>query len=245
MTQRLNFSFSALRSSLAIGAIALGASAPAQAIVYDFMMYRGASSDLAWTGSHLFVDVTEDTTSAANDVLFKFTNELPTLTPLPGYGQPTVSYFWFDTGAYSSLFSSISITATSGVVNLVPRTPPTSHSYLPANFAPDYKFGLSTQYPLSSAIYGVGPGESAVMTGMLGAGESFADVVNALSEGANAATATTGLRIGLLAYWLKGTGRDDAGYIQNSIVAVPEAETWAMMLAGLGLIGFMAHRRKS
>lgn len=208
------------------------------------MMYRGASSDLAWTGSHLFVDVTEDTTSAANDVLFKFTNELPTLTPLPGYGQPTVSYFWFDTGAYSSLFSSMSVTATSGVVNLVPRTP-TSHSYLPANFAPDYKFGLSTQYPLSSAIYGVGPGESAVMTGMLGAGESFADVVNALSEGANAATATTGLRIGLLAYWLKGTGRDDAGYIQNSIVAVPEAETWAMMLAGLGLIGFMAHRRKS
>lgn len=244
MTQRFNFSFSALRSSLAIGVIALGASAPAQAIVYDFMMYRGASADLAWTGSHLFVDVTEDTTSAANDVLFKFTNELPTLTPLDGYGQPTVSYFWFDTGAYSSLFSSMSVTATSGVVNLVPRTP-TSHSYLPANFAPDYKFGLSTQYPQSSAIYGVGPGESAVMTGMLGAGESFADVVNALSEGANASTATSGLRIGLLAYWLKGTGRDDAGYIQNSIVAVPEAETWAMMLAGLGLIGFMARRRKS
>lgn len=237
------FKRSTLRTALALGVLALGASAPAQAIVYDFMMYRGASADLAWTGSHLFVDVTEDSTTAANDVMFKFTNELPTLIPLDGYGQPTVSYFWFDTGAYSSLFSSMSVTATSGVVNLVPRTPPTSHPYLPANFAPDYKFGLSTQYPLSSAIYGVGPGESAVMTGMLGAGETFADVVNALSEGANAATATSGLRIGLLAYWLKGTGRDDAGYIQNSIVAVPEAETWAMMLAGLGLIGFMARRR--
>lgn len=237
------FKRSTLRTALALGVLALGASAPAQAIVYDFMMYRGASTDLAWTGSHLFVDVTEDSTTVANDVLFKFTNELPTLTPLPGYGQPTVSYFWFDTGAYSSLFSSMSVTETSGVVNLVPRTPPTSHPYLPADFAPDYKFGLSTQYPLSRAIYGVGPGESAVMTGMLGAGETFADVVNALSQGANAATATTGLRIGLLAYWLEGTGRDDAGYIQNSIVAVPEAETWAMMLAGLGLIGFMARRR--
>jgi len=234
--------FSTLRTALALGVLALGASAPAQAIVYDFMMYRGASPDLAWTGSHLFVDVTEDSTTAANDVLFKFTNELPMLTPLPGYGQPTVSYFWFDSGAYSSLFSSMSVTATSGVVNLVPRDP-TAHPYLPANFTPDYKFGLSTQYPLSSAIYGVGPGESAVMTGMLGAGETFADVTNALSEGANTATATTGLRIGLLAYWLKGTGRDDAGYIQNSIVAVPEAETWAMMLAGLGLVGFMARRR--
>jgi hypothetical protein len=237
------FKLSTLRAALALGVLALGAAAPAQAIVYDFKMYSGASADLAWTGSHLFVDVTEDSTTAANDVLFKFTNELPTLTPLPGYGQPTVSYFWFDTGAYSSLFSGISVTATSGVVNLVPRTP-TSHPYLPANFAPDYKFGLSTQYPLDNGIYGVGPGESAVMTAMLGAGQTFADVSNALSQGANAATATTGLRIGLLAYALKGTGRDDAGYINNSIVAVPEAETWALMLAGLGLVGFVAHRRK-
>jgi len=31
--------------------------------------------------------------------------------------------------------------------------------------------------------------------------------------------------------------------VTNSIVAVPEAETWAMMLAGLGLVGFMARRR--
>ena len=242
MTQLFNFSFSALRSSLALGVIALGASAPAQAIVYDFMMYRGASADLAWTGSHLFVDVTEDSTTAANDVMFKFTNELPTLTPLPGFGQPTVSYFWFDTGAYSSLFSSMSVTATSGVVNLVPRDP-TAHPYLPANFTPDYKFGLSTQYPLSQAIYGVGPGESATLTATLGTGASFSDVIGALSQGTNAATATTGLRIGLLAYWLEGTGRDDAGYINNNIVAVPEAETWAMMLAGLGLVGFMARRR--
>jgi len=235
--------FSTLRTALALGVLALGASAPAQAIVYDFMMYRGASADLAWTGSHLFVDVTEDSTTVANDVLFKFTNELPTLTPLPGYGQPTVSYFWFDTGAYTSLFSGMSVLETSGLVNLVPRTPPTSHPYLPANFAPDYKFGLSTQYPLSQAIYGVGPGESATLTATLGTGASFSDVIGALSQGTNAATATTGLRIGLLAYWLEGTGRDDAGYIQNSIVAVPEAETWAMMLAGLGLVGFMARQR--
>ncbi|HBU29003.1 MAG TPA: pyruvate-binding protein, partial [Thiobacillus sp.] len=27
--------------------------------------------------------------------------------------------------------------------------------------------------------------------------------------------------------------------------AVPEAETYAMMLAGLGLVGFMVRRRKS
>lgn len=31
----------------------------------------------------------------------------------------------------------------------------------------------------------------------------------------------------------------------GSITAVPEAETWAMMLAGLGLVGWMARRRAS
>jgi len=29
-----------------------------------------------------------------------------------------------------------------------------------------------------------------------------------------------------------------------SLLAVPEPETYAMMLAGLGLMGFVAHRRK-
>ncbi|MDP2230652.1 PEP-CTERM sorting domain-containing protein [Methylotenera sp.] len=33
-------------------------------------------------------------------------------------------------------------------------------------------------------------------------------------------------------------------YIRNSVVAVPEPETYAMLLAGLGLIGFMTRRRK-
>jgi len=30
----------------------------------------------------------------------------------------------------------------------------------------------------------------------------------------------------------------------DNITPVPEPETYAMLLAGLGLLGFMAHRRK-
>jgi hypothetical protein len=32
--------------------------------------------------------------------------------------------------------------------------------------------------------------------------------------------------------------------ITNNVTPVPEPETYAMMLAGLGMLGFMARRRK-
>jgi hypothetical protein len=49
--------------------------------------------------------------------------------------------------------------------------------------------------------------------------------------------------------WSATTGAMSAGFIDTSVTsmtvtAVPEAETYAMMLAGLGLVGFMAKRRK-
>jgi hypothetical protein len=49
--------------------------------------------------------------------------------------------------------------------------------------------------------------------------------------------------------WNEATGAMDAGFLDASVTsmtvtAVPEAETYAMMLAGLGLVGFMARRRK-
>jgi len=34
------------------------------------------------------------------------------------------------------------------------------------------------------------------------------------------------------------------GTLTYSVAAVPEAETYAMMLAGLGLVGFMVRRRR-
>ncbi|MEG1324253.1 MAG: FxDxF family PEP-CTERM protein, partial [Janthinobacterium sp.] len=35
------------------------------------------------------------------------------------------------------------------------------------------------------------------------------------------------------------------GTFASPVAAVPEPETYAMMLAGLGLVGFMARRRKA
>ncbi len=50
------------------------------------------------------------------------------------------------------------------------------------------------------------------------------------------------------ANWTIVLGGDQAGQIPNttafSITPVPEPETYAMMLAGLGLMGWVARRRK-
>lgn len=228
------FNFSALRASLAIGVIVLSAAAPAQAVVYDFKKTGGPGGTVG-SGSDIFVEVTENLLTVANDVLFKFTSELPIYNPS---NSPSISRLYFDTGSYTSLFSgSLSITETSGLVNLVPKTP-ASHPFLP--LTPDYQFGLSNTFPLDNPINGINPGEYAVVSATLGGSNTFADVISSMNVGLGSAT---GLRIGVFAFFLNGTGLDDGGFVTNSVVAVPEAETWAMLLAGLGLVGFMARRR--
>lgn len=235
MTQLFNFP--ALCTSLAIGTMALAA-APAQAVVYDFTKTGGPGS--GGTGDQIFVEVTENlSTTAADDVLFKFTQELTVYSTdkLPSLGR-----LYFDTGDYTSLFTgSMSIIETSGYVNL-PASTPGSHPFFDSvsPFTPEYKFG-NFEPPLN----GINPGEYAIVSATLGGGYTFTDVINAMNVGINSnlTTAVTGLRIGVFTWFLNGTGGDDAAFVTNSIVAVPEAETWAMMLAGLGLVGFMARRR--
>lgn len=245
MTQIFDSSFSALRASVAIGAMALGVAAPAHAIVYDFKpAFGGVNADFT-LGGDLHVEMTENlATAAGDDVLFKFTNQI---------AEPDafIARIYFDLGSYGGLFSNMAVTETGGTVNLVSRTvDPTvrAHPFLPTDFYAEYFIGLSTTYPYSDGtIYGIHPGEYAVLTGTLGGGYSFADALAALDVGTGSAT---GLRVGVNVLHTKGndpadlsTYYDDVGYVTNSVVAVPEAETWAMMLAGLGLVGFMGRRR--
>ena len=37
----------------------------------------------------------------------------------------------------------------------------------------------------------------------------------------------------------------DVAYVSPIVAAIPEPETYTMLLAGLGLLGFMARRRKN
>lgn len=242
------FSYSSLRAALAIGVLALAASAPAQAVSYGFTFMSGAQRLPVMTqaGNYIFVDVTENLATPANDVLFKLTSQIPEPASL-------LVKYWFDTGTHTDLFTDMSVYDQSpggGMIRITPTPQNNTHPYLPT-LTPEYMFGLGG-FPYDQEVYAVSPGEYLTASATLGAGKTFADVIGAMNEGIAPATRTTGLRIGTIALHLLGvrpdpavTLMDDAGFVTASIVPVPEADTWALMLAGLGLVGFVVKRRKS
>jgi hypothetical protein len=234
----------AFRAALAVGAMALGISASAQAVIYDFDHQVWGSSaipEVAAAGSQVFVEVTENLATADNDVLFKFTNGIP-------FDESRIVNIFIDTGNYTSLFSSMSIYEQSAGVNLT--MPGDLDSLNVGNsfgisFTTDYSVGRFRGDP---SINGINPGEYLTLSATLGSGMSFADVVTAMDVGIddNQTTALTGLRIAEIVHriWGETDDKDHGGYATANVVAVPEAETWAMLLAGLGLVGFMARRRR-
>jgi len=60
---------------------------------------------------------------------------------------------------------------------------------------------------------------------------SFSQTVSGLTAGAT--------------YWFRLTGVSSGGAYTVTLAPVPEPESYAMLLAGLGLMGFIARRRKS
>jgi hypothetical protein len=52
-------------------------------------------------------------------------------------------------------------------------------------------------------------------------------------------------RIGLTATATNATGGLETFFVSQSVAAIPEPETYAMLLSGLGLLGFIARRRRS
>lgn len=130
----------------------------------------------------------------------------------------------------------------------------------PGPFQDAYTFDLLTPLTLTSTV------SALTQVGILGlTGSNYfvyaAGVDNSFGTGddytvANSTHAfdgTTGgsphsvvLGAGKYAYIVKGTATDYGAYyaLVSSVSAVPEPETWGLMLAGVGLLGFLAIRRR-
>lgn len=256
---------SCVSAVLAVAAL-FSAPARAQTVTYDFAWYSGAQQTWVYdAGAKLFLDVYADMSTPANDVLFSVRNGIDTTL---GIGSSIVD-LQFDTGTASGLFSSLSLDSYSGDVNYRMYPPGSPSGLIDTSasriaWAGDYAAGRTSQS--APKTDGINPGEAQLFRAVLGTGYSFNDVIGALNIGMSSSyvdghygewttadkntyrtNAAPGLRVALLVHSIVPNEWNPDGhglFMTHSMVAqVPEADTWAMLLVGLGLIGFMAWRR--
>ena len=205
-----------LRRIVTAGALALGSSGTLHALVYDFdniVTGGGPRANAAErvflqrAGQYMCVDIRESRVQPTNRVFFTFWSLVP-------HPNSRIRIIAFDTGRHKDLFSSVSVLTQSPGVDAKPL-PASPHPFL-QHFTPDYMFG-------AQAPGGVKPGNSIVVAATLASGKAFANVVSAINEGFNPATAATGLRIGVIALYVLGgpppgvaTIYDDGGWAMNA-----------------------------
>lgn len=96
--------------------------------------------------------------------------------------------------------------------------------------------GMGTEYGYGG---GIGPVPGNV------AGAAYFDTnTNAFAHAASA-TFSLASTTNVTFYWLDDTWSDNQGGISLSVAAVPEPHEWAMMLAGLGIVGTIAGKRRA
>jgi len=162
----------------------------------------------------------------SNQVQFKFTNN----------STSSLADVYFDDG---TLLGIASITDSgSGIAFTQIATPgnlPAANNASPA-FVTTLGFSADSDSPVSPN--GVSQGEWLAITFNLLSGKTYADTIAALTlpNGGGAGDLRIGVHVQSFA-----SGGGSESFINTP---VPEAETYAMMLAGLGLVGFMGIARK-
>lgn len=91
----------------------------------------------------------------------------------------------------------------------------------------------------------LGGGATANVTAGLGSNLDFFSYKVTSTKGTTAATKTSYLMADGSHDYFKLDSTGKLSYTTAAVAAVPEADTYALMLAGMGLVGFMARRRRA
>jgi hypothetical protein len=167
-----------------------------------------------------------------SQVAFKFTNN----------SISSVADVYFDDGSLLGIFGISGSGA--GVAFSQFATPaelPGANNLTPA-FSTTAGFSADSDAPVSPN--GVTAGEWLTITFTLQSMQTYTDVINALSLPNNGGTGD--LRVGLHVQSFGDGGSESFVNVPDGVSnPVPEPETYAMLLAGLGLVGFAARRKLS
>jgi hypothetical protein len=206
-----------LAKFVAAVAVAMSVAGGARAEVYDFARFLsggGGGVDpqkqriARQAGTYMCLDIRESRVPPANRIILTLWSQVP---------QPKsrIKTFVVDTGRHTGLFAGMSLMVQSPGLN-GKVAPGKAHAFLPG-ISPDY----SVIWPQSE---GITPGKTAVVAMTLANGRTFSDVLQALNEGFNPATAANGLRIAVTATHLLGgpppgvgTISDDGGFLLTSV----------------------------
>lgn len=190
----------------------------ARAEFYSFNCFHvGNASGDCTTGLAYSVNVA----GGAGNATLAFANTSST-------GNTVVSEIYFDYSDTAFLAASTSGSGTNfGIDGAQPPNLPSQNTYPGSPFVTD--FGIDAESP--STNFGINNGETlnVVLNGITG---------DQLIAGLNNGSIRVGLHVQGLS--LPSGGGTSAEY---AIAPVPEPSTWAMLLAGLGMLGFMARRR--
>lgn len=147
-------------------------------------------------------------------------------------GDGSIANVYFD-GLGLLNFSSATVLSSSGVSFSLGGSPSNVPSGNTVSFSSDFSVSAANPKPSN----GVNTGETLTVSFDLTSGTSFSDVVSGISSG--------DLRVGLHVISLGSNSESFVSTLRTdtSVTAVPEPETYAMMLAGLGLLGTIARRR--
>lgn len=215
----------ALVAALFTAALSLPATALAvTSTTYGFAGVPGGSLANITTGAaSLSVEVID---LGSGQVGFKFTNT----------SSSSLTDVYFDDG---TLLGIASITNSGAGVSFsqgaAPGNLPGGNNLTPGFLA---TAGFTADSNPAVSPNGVTAGEWVTITFNLLSGQSYASVINAMSLPNGGGTGD--LRIGLHVQSFPGGG--SASFV-NIPTPIPEADTYALMLAGLGLVGFAARYR--